>query len=306
VSNVGWKRARQNHSRADAIAGDHAEDRIERRFNEDVNDELRDARKRYEDEYRRPLARRGELPKYVRFSTDKDSLSVETTQANRGQLGAASPPPPAPDGHEMTMRLHESAVNNYAEILLGGATASETEPGDDMKFDVELPEWVQDTWDRAEKDFAGEAASEEPFKPWSMTFRDRPISVDFRDGKLILTTHIARLQSGDQNFTNWDITGTYAPELADGGVVLRRDGDLVVLPGDFRGSLTSRQTAERRNLEKEINERSARGRGFPTTIELDPLEPEGALADAGPLAFHEFQSNEDWLIMAWNRQGRGE
>jgi hypothetical protein len=306
VSSAGWKRARQNHSRADAIASDHAEDRIERRVNDEVNGELRDARKRYEDEYRRPLTRRGELPEYVHFSTDQDSLSVETIQANLGQLGAASSPPPAPDGHDMTMRLHESAVNNYAAILLGGATASETQPGEDTKFDVKLPEWIRDAWERSEKEFDGEAASDEAFKPWSMTFRERPITVDFRDGKLILTTHIARLQSGDQTFTNWDITGAYNPELADGGVVLRRDGDLVVLPGDFRGSLNSRQTAERRNLEKEINERSARGRGFPTTIELDPLEPEGALADAGPLEFDEFQSNEDWLTMAWNRQGRGE
>jgi hypothetical protein len=307
VSRVGWQRARQNHGRADAIAGDHAEDRIERSFNEDVNTELRDARKRYEDEYRRPLTRRGELPEYIHFSTDKDSLSIETTQANRGQLGATSPPPPAPGGHDMTMRLHESAVNNYAAIVLGGATASEDQPGDEMEFDVELPKWIQDAWERTEREFAEEAdQGEEPFKPWSMTFRERPITVEFRDGKLILATHIARLRSGDQTFTNWDITGTYTPELSSGGVVLRRDGDLVVLPADFRGSLTSRQTAERSNLEKEINERSARGRGFPTTIEFDPLEPEGALADAGPLDFNEFQSNEDWLTLAWNRQGRGE
>jgi hypothetical protein len=303
VSRVGWRRANQSHGRADAIAGDHAEDRIERRFNQEVNDELRDARKRYEDEYRRPLTRRGELPEYTRFSSDKDSISIETTQANRGQLGAASPPPAAPEGHDMTMLLHESAVNNYTAVLLGGATATESQPGEDPKFDVELPEWIRDAWEQSEKEFEGETAEgEEAFKPWSMTLRERPITVDFQDGRLMLTTHVARLQSGDQTFNNWDITGTYARELANGGVVLRREGDLVVLPADFRGSLTSRQTAERSNLEKEINERSARGRGFPTTIEIDPLEPEGPLADAGPLAFNQFESDEDWLTMAFDRQ----
>ena len=45
---------RQSHGRADSIASDHAEDRIERRFNHDVNDELRDARKRYDDEFAGP------------------------------------------------------------------------------------------------------------------------------------------------------------------------------------------------------------------------------------------------------------
>ena len=43
VSRIGWRRANQSHSRADAIASNHSEDRIERRFNQDVNDELRDA-----------------------------------------------------------------------------------------------------------------------------------------------------------------------------------------------------------------------------------------------------------------------
>ena len=84
----GWQRARQNAGQAEAIAADHAEDRIERRFNEDVNEKLRDARERYEDEYRDPLARRGELPEHIRFSSDKDSISLEATQASRGQLAA--------------------------------------------------------------------------------------------------------------------------------------------------------------------------------------------------------------------------
>ena len=77
-----------------------------------------------------------------------------------------------------------------------------------------------------------------------------------------------------------------------------------MLPADFNGSLSSRQTAERRNLEEELNERSAQGRGFPNTIEFEPIEPEGALADAGPLEFNEFMSEDGWLTMAWDRQRR--
>ena len=153
------------------------------------------------------------------------------------------------------MRLHESAVGNYAATLLGGATATEIEAGKDPEFDAELPDWLEEAWQqRTERAGGATAEDEAPFKQWSMTFRERPISVDFDDHLVKLTTHIAQLKSGDQTFANWDITGTYTAELdGDGGVVLRREGDLVVLPADFRGSLTSRQTAERRNLEKEIN-----------------------------------------------------
>jgi hypothetical protein len=302
VSSQGWQRARQSQWQAEAIAADHAEDRIERRFNEDVNKELREARKRYEAEYRDPLVRRGQMPEHIRFSSDKDSISLEATQASGGQLAAVSEPPPAPDGHDLTMRLHESAVNNYSAVVLGGATARETQPGEDAQFDVKVPGWMKDAWEQRNTDSEDSANSEDKFKEWSMTFRDRPISARFEDEKVQITIHLSRLQSGDQTFEDWDISGTFTPELAGGGVVLRREGDLVMLPADFDGTLSSRQTAERRNLEEELNERSAQGRGFPTTIEFEPIRPAGALAEAGPLELNEFKSEDGWLSLAWNRR----
>lgn len=204
------------------------------------------------------------------------------------------------------MRLHESAVNNYSASLLGGATASETKPGQDVKFDVKLPDWMKEAWQKRKTEPTEEAGDEE-FKPWSLRFRDnRPLTAGFLDGKIRVTIHIARLRSGDRTFSDWDVTANYTPELADGGILLRRDGDLVMLPSDFRGTLSSRQVAERRNLEEELNERSAQGRGFPQTIEFEPLEPEGALAEAGPLDATECVSDNGWLTLAWNRQRSGE
>jgi hypothetical protein len=301
VSSQGWRRARQTEWQAEAIAADHAEDRIERQFNQDVNEEVREARDQYETEYRDPLVRRGEMPEYIRFSSDPDSIALEATQAGRGQLAAVSEPPPAPEGHDMTMRLHESAVNNYSAVVLGGATARETRPGEDAQFDVKIPGWMKDAWDERKTESEDSAASDDEFKEWSMTFRDRPISARFADGQVKITVHLARLKSGDQTFEDWDIAGTYTPELAGGGVLLHREGDLVMLPADFDGTLSSRQTAERRNLEEELNERSAQGRGFPAMIEFEPIKPEGALADAGPLELNEFSSEDGWLSLAWDR-----
>ena len=119
--------------------------------------------------------------------------------------------------------------------------------------------------------------------------------------KVKLTIHIAELKSGEKSFADWDVTGTYNPELADGGVVLRREGDLVMLPADFKGQLTSRQVAERRNLEDELNKRSAQGKGFPKTIQFDPVKPEGKLANSGPLEFNKFSSDGGWLVIGMDR-----
>ncbi|MCI0380991.1 MAG: hypothetical protein L0215_25685, partial [Gemmataceae bacterium] len=303
VSNIGWKRAHQNERRAESIAADHAEDRIDRRFNDELNEEVQKARERYENDYRRPLERRGAVPKHIRFSSDKDSVNLEVAQASASQLGAAGAPPDAPSGHDMSMRLHDSAVNNYSANLLGGATASQTEPDEDLKFDVKLPDWMKDAWKNRKTEATDSPADAGPFKPYSLRFRDgRPLSVDFADGKVKLTIHISRLKSGEETFANWDVTGIYIPELSDGGILLRRDGDLVMLPADFKGSLSSRQVAERSNLEKELNARSAQGRGFPKTVEFEALQPEDNLKTAGPLEYNQFNSDGGWLTVAWDRR----
>ena len=150
------------------------------------------------------------------------------------------------------------------------------------------------------------AAKEEPFKEYALTLREnRPISVNFAGEQVKLTVHIARLKSGEKTFEDWDVTGTYKPELSDGRVLLHRDGDLVMLPADFRGQLNARQVGERRNLEEELNKRSAQGRGFPKTIQFDPVKPEGKIADAGPLEFNKFSSGDGWLIIGLDRQRKG-
>jgi len=74
---------------------------------------VRKARDRYENEYRRPLERRGEVPDYIRFSSDKDSVNFEVAQASHSQLGAPNNPPAATEKHDVTMRLHQSAIDNY-------------------------------------------------------------------------------------------------------------------------------------------------------------------------------------------------
>jgi hypothetical protein len=198
------------------------------------------------------------------------------------------------------MRLHETAVDNYSASLLSGATARQTKPNEDVKFNVQLPKWMDKMWKNRKTETTGK---EEPFKEFALTFRDnRPISVNFVQNKVKLTVHMAHLKSGDKTFDNWDVTGSYNPELSDGKVILRREGDLVMLPADFRGQLNSRQVAERRNLEEELNKRSDQGKGFPKKIEFDPIKPEGKVADAGPLEFNRFTCGDGWVIIGLDRQ----
>jgi hypothetical protein len=305
VANVGMDKAREKQGQANRIAAQHAETRIARRMTEQIDEKLRKAWKRYQNDYRLPLERRGDLPNHTRFSTTDSALAFETTQANRGQLAAPGAPPELPAASDLVARVHETAINNYTAAMLSGATLSESEPGAGTKADVTLPPWIKDAW-KNRMDEKADAASEEDFEAWSLTFRrDRPITVSFVDGKIQLTLHIANLKSGDDVFNRWDVTSIYTPEMNEGGVTLTRDGELVVLPTGFdseKGQLSSRQVAVRRNLTKVLTERSDKGRGIPQTIKIKAIEPTDELADIGPLPVTEFASKDGWLTVAWDRK----
>ena len=306
VSRIGWNRAMQTKGQVDAVAADHAEDRIDNRFDDEVADRLSKSRQRYEDEYRRPLERRGDVPDHIHFSSTKNGLALEVTQANRTQLGAPGAPPELADKHDMTMQLHETAVNNYSAAMLAGATAKQTKPDEDVKFNVDLPKWMDRLWRHRKTEPTDNAAAKaEPFKVFTMTLDAvQPISVKFAGKKMEITLHIADMQSGDNHFANWNVTGTYTPELADGRVEMHRDGKLVVLPENFSGKLDAEQTAQRSNLEKEFDKRSAQGNGFPKSIKFEPVKPEGELADAGPLEYREFSSDNGWLVIGLDRKNK--
>ena len=178
---------------ADAIASRRAEGRISRQIDQEVASEIRDARHQYEDAYRLPLVRRGELPPYIHYSSTHDDLRVVVTQVGRGQVAAASDPPPLPGDLDLVVRLHATAINNYSSTILGGATVSETEPDQDPTFDVEVPEWLQRVWEerRPEPDAEVEA---QPFEPYWLTFRlVRPISAEFsRAASSVLSSTTSR------------------------------------------------------------------------------------------------------------------
>jgi hypothetical protein len=304
VSRMGMSKVQQKHAQADSIATNHAQGRISRRVDQEVSDKLAKARKRYDEDYRLPLERRGELPDDIHFSTTDDALLLQLTQASHAQLGASTLPPELPSGKDLVVRVHESATNNYLSSLLGGATISEDDPNHGTKADVPLPKWLRDAWENRLDKHA--AANEPDFQPWSLKFNsERPIEVAFtNDNQVRITLHIAHLSSG-HDFTRWDVTGTFTPELAGGGITLRRqDLDAYPVDKDLKplASHSSTQAGEKQNLLDELTKRSDQGRGFPKTIEIKEISPTGDFSKAGPLAANEFTTKDGWLTVAWNRE----
>jgi hypothetical protein len=83
---------------------------------------IANANRTYNNQFRYPLIRRGAFPQLFNFSTTKDWLSVVGLQARANELGApVAPPDPAAESY-ISVRLHESMVENFGDAVEAGRT----------------------------------------------------------------------------------------------------------------------------------------------------------------------------------------
>jgi hypothetical protein len=110
----------------------------------------------------------------------------------------------------------------------------------------------------------------------------------------------------DHHFRNWDVAGSFTPEIKDGGITLHRHGDLKAYPVDKNlkplTSHTAEQAGTQKTLVDDLTKKADQGRGFPNTIEIKKIEPAGDLAKAGPLVAQDFIPKDGWLTITWNRE----
>ena len=290
IRRIAWKKIGKKHSQADYIASQHAEEKLRRSVDEEADVEIAKSNENFMDKFRNPLVRRGEFPQQLRFSTTNENLFVQLLQANAYQLGAPSNPPGIDDGHALSVRVHESMINNVAFALLAGQTV--TEEGLRQKvLDVtgEIPEKLQ---------------VKEDEDPWSITFdARRPITVAFSGGEFKVTIRGRRFKSGEREFQAMNVTATYKMEKMNGATKLIRQGELEIFPPGFdpeNGRLSASQVALRGLLTRRL------GEVFEEEIISQERELPGEWAKVGKLRPEEMTADGGWLAIGWStvRPGR--
>jgi len=122
IQRIATKRVYSNKSTAEAISADHAETRLEGRMDTRSADMLTNLNRNFNEKFRWPLMRRGAFPQELKFSTTSDWLSIVGLQARPNELGAAMPAPePAADA-QLSVRVHESVIENFVAATIAGQT----------------------------------------------------------------------------------------------------------------------------------------------------------------------------------------
>jgi len=288
IRRIASRKIAEIRPQAEAITEQKTREQVRRQFEEQTASAIAKAASDYQTKFRRPLMERGWYPELLHMSTTDSRLSVMARKSLPDQIAAFTPPPSVDPDAVMAVRVHETLVNNAAEITLGGRTITQKFVEEQIrKNNGSLPESLANDADQ---------------QPWSITFAKRkPVELDADDSRVKLTVRGSRFTSGEREFPAMDIWAAYRIEPAGGGVRLVRDGDVQIYPPGFvpggGEKLTIAQTSLRRILQKRFN------KVFKDVVDVEPLQLQGELAGAGPLPMEQLLARKDgWVAAGWRKR----
>jgi hypothetical protein len=288
IRRIASRKIAEMRPQAEAIAEGRARDRVRHQFDTQTAGALAKAQADYQAKFRRPLMDRGWYPEMLHLSTSDSRLSVVARKAISDQIAAFTPPPAVDPDAVMAARVHETLVNNMAEITLGGRTITQ--------------QFVEEQIRRNNGTLPASLGSDADQPPWSITFAKRkPVAIDADDSRVKLTVRGTKFTSGDREFPAMDIWAAYRIEPGQGTFRLVRDGDVQIYPPGFvpggAEKLSVAETSLRRILQKRFN------KVFKEVVDVEPLKMPGQLEAAGPLPMEQLVARKDgWVAAGWRKK----
>ncbi len=296
VERMAWKKACKMKPEAECISSRHAEQRLNERIDARAAESLEKANQKYNDKFYRPFTERKLFPQMLRFSTTEQAFLVTGLQAGRGKVAAPGEPPPVTAaGADMTLRLHESMVNNLSFDALAGRTI----------YEEKVQATAVDLLGRLPDKMKGE-----PGKRWAITFAPRqPISVTFTDDGFRVTIRGIRYYrweewEGTQRNTvpnlPMNVSASYKIEKSpEGQFRAVRQGGIEAFPPGFVPGSSQKLSAVQTELHNKLEKR------FETIFEPEflgkGLDLPGKWKAFGKLMPVEIVCRDGWLLIAWKR-----
>ncbi len=277
VKKIAVKQYEKNKDEAQAIANEHAEQRLIEGMQTEAGPRLQSAdanlKKQVADLQAKGLSD-------VRFSSSSDTVMVRAVVA--GKPHPSEPPPSLAGRPYMALRIQEVMVAEIAKTELAGKTYT----GEDIE--------------KKTKKLGGKDSSKKPVdKEWSITFvKDKPLEVALVDGVLKAVLRLAEFTSEDDEYTGMDLTVKYKFRKVGDELKAVREGPIEAFPPNFKPGqkLGARQQAMRSVLQKRF------AKVFKEEMEVPDVILAGDLAKAGPLAADTAEVTRGWLLMTWRKK----
>ncbi|MBN1394779.1 MAG: hypothetical protein JW959_07135 [Pirellulales bacterium] len=288
IERTAWRKAYKQQYAAECIASRRAEERLNERIDRQAAEQLEKANREYAEKFKRPFSERKLFFQRLDFNTTRYALGIIGLQAGGGKLAAPKGPPPSTPGADVSLRLHESAINNLAFDALAGRTVYE-EKVQATAVDLfgELPEKMK---------------GDEDGKPWAITLAPRrPVSVTFDDGQMAITLRGIKYYKGKDAHPAMNVSVVYRIEKSPQGFKLVRQGEIEVLPPDFVPGGGQRIDARRQVIRTLLKKRFEKV--FEPEFLAEGFVLPGKWKAVGKLKPIYLDCRDGWLTIVWKRVG---
>jgi len=287
IRKIASRKIAEMRPQVEAIAEGKALAKVREQFESQTADPIARASRDYQAKFRRPMMERGWYPEMLNLSTTQSRLQVTARKSLPDQIAAFTAPPAVDPDAVLSARVHESMVNNSAEITLGGRTITQKFIEEQLKKNnMAVPVELKNDADQ---------------QPWSITFaKRRPVELDVDNNRVKMTVRGTGYTSGEREFDAMDVWATYRIEPGHPGVRLVRDGDVQIYPPGFvpggGKKLSVQQTSLRGILQKRFN------KVFKEVVDVEPLKLPGEMEKAGPLPIEQLDARKDgWVAAGWRK-----
>lgn len=286
VQRIATNRAYQQKRLGEQIASRHAEDRLNRRVDEQLNDVLTRANGNYKTRVLGPLRRFRLSPESMQFNTTAEHLCCRILQAKADQIAAASAPPEVSGTARLAFQVHQSVFNNTASSALSGVFLMEED------FHSLLKDLLGSVPKRVEEE-KGET-------PWGIDFApESPVWVEFVEDRVRLGIRARRFVRGDETHPGMAVIVTYIVRKTGEGIVLLREDAFDITPLDFADRDEPRLSAKETTIKTLLQRRLEKL--FEKTVTAEPLTFEGEWEKAGPLELTRLEAKDGWLIGEYDK-----
>jgi hypothetical protein len=289
VVRVASKKAPKQKPQADAIAGQHARQKLHSSVRDRMADLLSKANDQFESKLRKPLVRFDGYPRVLRFSTTADALRLRVQQDVGGRLAATSAPPAAAKT-PIALRVHESLLGNSTQNMLAG-----------RKFDQQRVQLLAEGILGEVPENLKPDPEEEPF---SITFADLdPVTFAFDDDTITFTVRGKGFTLGDKKYNGMDISGRYKIAADGNGLKAARDGDFRITPPGFVSGGARRLSVGDTVIKSVLQKKFAKI--LPAEVVRTGTPLEGDFSKLGVVYVSTAKAEDGWLVVGIDHKDEG-
>jgi hypothetical protein len=238
----------------------------------------------------RQLQEQGVPLRHLHFSSTHSQLTLAATLLRPGQEPSITPPPGLLS-FDLAARVHQSAVNETAQAVLGGKTFNVNDLNN-LPIGTSNMAPVQS---QLMQHFVGTVPHDLGVKVLAVTFADQdPISVAFADHYVTLTIRLKEISTTGLRLPGLTMRAVYKIENTPGRVELVRQGPVQVAPF-YHARLGNRVLGAL--LQRSLDQ------VFKAQIAVPSLNPPAELSQIGTLVPAHGDAADGWLTLSWVRQG---